>query len=244
MLFKHPKEKQASMPPTKKHLYLVDFENTNKDGLYGLDTLNENDHVIIFFGSHDKTVPIDCHKMIMNTKAIVNEMQMDKTDKNYLDFQLATYCGYLIGTHEYLDVTVVSKDTGFDSLVDFWRKRQVSIRRITSIIPLPKEEKKSTIQVIVQNPEPKKKEPPKVQVKVATQKATQKVTDVPESIRRKVRKAVAELKLAGQHYSVIYKSMAKATDINGYRSRIAGSGIPNQKQIYEATVAIFEEYKN
>ena len=85
--FKETKEQQATSSESKRHLYLVDFENTKKDGLYGLESLDDTSEVIVFFGSQDKSIPIDCHNMIVNANAIVAEIQMEKTNKNYLDFQ-------------------------------------------------------------------------------------------------------------------------------------------------------------
>ena len=236
--FKETKEQQATSSESKRHLYLVDFENTKKDGLYGLESLDDTSEVIVFFGSQDKSIPIDCHNMIVNANAIVTEIQMEKTNKNYLDFQLATYCGYLIATNKYSDITIISKDAGFDSIVDFWDKKQICIKRSVSITPLP-----NTTEISNKTDAANKKQKP-VSKQDAPKQEPKKTTskNVTESYRKKVRKAVAKLNLTGQQYSVIYRAMAKSSDTNSYKQRICSASIPEPKQVYDVTVSIFEDY--
>ena len=250
--FKEEKEQQTITSEKKRHLYLVDFENTKKDGLYGLESLDDTSEVIVFFGSQDKSIPIDCHNIIMNANAIVSEIQMEKTNKNYLDFQLATYCGYLIGTNKYSEITIISKDAGFDSIVDFWSKKQISIRRSASIMPLKTTKIKETETVPVDKETTKvsnktdvaNKDAKPVAKQSAQKQESKKTTskNVTESYRKKVRKAVAKLNLTGQHYSVIYRAMAKSSDVNSYKQRICSAAIPESKQVYDVTVGIFEDY--
>ena len=250
--FKETKKQQVISSEPKRHLYLVDFENTKKDGLYGLESLDDTSEVIVFFGSQDKSIPIDCHNMIVNANAIVTEIQMEKTNKNYLDFQLATYCGYLIATNKYSDITIISKDAGFDSIVDFWGKKQICIRRSVSITPLPNPKKKDIktvpidakiIKISNKTDAANKKQKP-VSKQAAPKQEPKKTTskNVTESYRKKVRKAVAKLNLTGQQYSVIYRAMAKSSDTNSYKQRICSASIPEPKQVYDVTVSIFEDY--
>lgn len=51
---------------------------------------------------------------------------------NALDFQLVSYLGYLMKNNELDDTEylIMSNDTGFDPVVNFWKTRNVSIRRI------------------------------------------------------------------------------------------------------------------
>lgn len=51
------------------------------------------------------------------------------TGHNGLDFQLSTYLGYTIRDIASSEVVIISNDTGFDAIVDFWVARGVNIRR-------------------------------------------------------------------------------------------------------------------
>ena len=56
---------------------------------------------------------------------------MDKTGKNFLDFQLSSYCGYLIGSTAEKDFIIVSRDNGFGSMEDFWDGKEMSGKLIS-----------------------------------------------------------------------------------------------------------------
>ena len=64
---------------------------------------------------------------------MIEYIETHKVAKNYLDFQLATYLGFLIGKGEKGPVYIISQDTGFDSIVDFWRGRNIEAFRQPSI---------------------------------------------------------------------------------------------------------------
>lgn len=241
MIFKKKVEQNVPVKPAQKNIYLIDYENVHDTGLHGINELTSEDRVIIFYGSQDKSISYKSHQMLMQTKAIVEELQMEQASKNYLDFQLSTYLGYLIGTNHYLSITIVSKDTGYDSIVVFWKQRNIVIKRTTSIKPL---QVQSATPILVPNFKPKK----------PTKKTSQQPTDasikpqpnskeVPNTTRKQVRKAVAEFKLPGQYYTAIYEAMAKSTDKNEYHNRINKSCKKNAKEIYDATASIYGNYR-
>jgi hypothetical protein len=87
-----------------------------------------------------KSMPFERGIELARTKATIEFIETHKIAKNYLDFQLSTFLGYLIGKGEVGSVFVISKDCGFDSLVDFWKKREITICRQESIVqtePMP-----------------------------------------------------------------------------------------------------------
>lgn len=130
-------------------IYLVDYENVNLGGMIGIENLEEKDHVIVFLGNNTGAIPFEWHIRIMDSKAEVKYIKCGKVSKNYLDFQLATFCGYIMAGVEKEKIYVVSKDKGFDSIVDFWteNKEDVQIARIEAIdesldIPRPMNKQK------------------------------------------------------------------------------------------------------
>ena len=114
-------------------IYLVDYENVHNDGVTDIKRLSASDRVVIFYGDSIKSIPFETHVEMMASKAVIEYIETHKVAKNYLDFQLATYLGFLIGKGEKGPVYIISQDTGFDSIVDFWRGRNIEAFRQPSI---------------------------------------------------------------------------------------------------------------
>ena len=112
--------------------YLVDYENVKNDGLNGIDLLNNEAHVFILYTENSKTLTFDTANKIAASHANIYYQKVIAGSKNALDFQLASYLGYLIaqdsGSNEYY---IVTKDTGYKCLVDFWSKEKKKV----SLIP-------------------------------------------------------------------------------------------------------------
>ena len=45
--------------------------------------------------------------------------------KNSLDFQLSTLLGYLLASGLYTHLYIISNDSGFDALYDFWSSQYI-----------------------------------------------------------------------------------------------------------------------
>lgn len=108
----------------KKHrtYYLVDYENVHKTGLNGISELDKNDNVIIFYSHNADKLPFSLHSQIIETKARTTYFEVDTTGKNALDFQLSSYIGYIVGKHPKCTCYIISKDSGYENVCNFWRK--------------------------------------------------------------------------------------------------------------------------
>ena len=53
--------------------YLVDFENVKSKGLVGIDRLEEDDNVIIFYSENSDTISFEMHCLVMKAKANVKQ---------------------------------------------------------------------------------------------------------------------------------------------------------------------------
>lgn len=115
--------------------YLVDLENTGLAGLTGLEELSARDKVIVFYGTRTGSIAFDKHVELTKAKADVTYTKTERVAKNYLDFQLVTYLGYLIGSGQERVYYIISKDKGYDSCIEFWRKtdKQIAITRCESL---------------------------------------------------------------------------------------------------------------
>lgn len=114
-------------------LILVDYENVHTGGMTGFSSLSPEDTVVIFYGSVIKSIPFDLHIEIMNSKVTTEYIKVNKVGKNYLDFQLASHLGYCIGQGFNGQILIISKDTGYDSIVDLWTEKGCKILRSDSI---------------------------------------------------------------------------------------------------------------
>ncbi|MDR2606088.1 MAG: hypothetical protein LBC38_02255, partial [Oscillospiraceae bacterium] len=104
-------------------IYFIDYENVGAAGLQGINRLTEGDLVVVFHGINSGSISFDLHVQIFSSLATVEYIRTAKSAKNYLDFQLTTYLGYQVANSNASDFIIVSRDAGFDSVIDFWRAR-------------------------------------------------------------------------------------------------------------------------
>ena len=115
--------------------YLIDYENVKADGLIGIEELDKDDVVHVFYSENVDKLTFDVMQMIMKSKARIIYQKVKVGHKNALDFQLSSYLGYLIGTNAgwQYDYYIVSKDNGFDILASFWNEQNVKVREVPGI---------------------------------------------------------------------------------------------------------------
>lgn len=118
--------------------YLIDFENVKSRGMEGVEFLTEEDTVCIFYSDNADSMTFDLHRKLNETKADIIYHKVAVGTKNALDFQLATYLGYLIceqqreGIHP--NYFIVTKDNGFTSLMVYWKAQGVPVRIIRNLL--------------------------------------------------------------------------------------------------------------
>lgn len=118
--------------------YLIDFENVKSRGMEGVELLTEEDTVCIFYSDNADSMTFDLHRKLNETKADIIYHKVAVGTKNALDFQLATYLGYLIceqqreGIHP--NYFIVTKDNGFTSLMVYWKVQGVPVRIIRNLL--------------------------------------------------------------------------------------------------------------
>ena len=118
--------------------YLIDFENVKSRGMEGVELLTEEDTVCIFYSDNADSMTFDLHRKLNETKADIIYHKVAVGTKNALDFQLATYLGYLIceqqreGIHP--NYFIVTKDNGFTSLMVYWKAQGVPVRIIRNLL--------------------------------------------------------------------------------------------------------------
>lgn len=246
--------KTEHLADTIGDIYLIDFENVHDEGLRGIETLSPKDKVVVFYGNLNKMISLDTHLLVLQSKAKIENLQLGKSAKNYLDFQLVTYLGYLLGTGNYKAVYIVSKDSGFDSVVDFWNARNITIERRPAIVtpekiqPAAVDSKKAVLSAANEKEPAQKKTVTKQQnqnkssQKKNVEKKSTPENDVPEATRKKIRAALQNQKLAGSNYTSIYRAFATAKNKNAYDTSLRKAlGQEKGADVYAATKAIWNE---
>lgn len=104
-----------------KTYYLIDFENVHGDGLAGCRNLNKKDRIIIFFTKNAKS--IDMSEIADHGNAKIKMIEVS-AGKQSADMHIGSYLGYLVGKkRKKCKVVVVSKDTDYDNIIKFWKKK-------------------------------------------------------------------------------------------------------------------------
>ena len=99
--------------------FLADYENVAMiDGLKGVEYLNENDRIIIFYSEHCPKIRYDELKSIINSKCEFITYKLKQSYKNGLDFYIATETGALIDQGE-RQLAIISRDKGYMAVIDF-----------------------------------------------------------------------------------------------------------------------------
>lgn len=111
-------------------VYLIDYENVHAAGLAGVENCTMEDEIILLYGNNTSSIPMELHIQIASSNAKVQYHKIERTGKNYLDFQLSTIAGYLVGTTRQSEFVIVSKDSGFDAVLDFWNFQKMADRQL------------------------------------------------------------------------------------------------------------------
>lgn len=115
--------------------YLVDYENVTTHGLDGITMLSSEDVVCIFYSENADRITFGLHRRLNEAAAKIIYQEVEVGTKNALDFQLASYLGYIIHENKDKEVSyfIVSKDQGFSSLVHYWKKQKIDISLVLDL---------------------------------------------------------------------------------------------------------------
>lgn len=113
-------------------VYLIDFENVHSNGISGVEKLSADDKVYIFYTENASSLSFSSHIKLLACPAEVTYYNVEAGGKNALDFQLASFLGYLIGSDSDDCYYIISGDKGYENVKKFWEKS--GLRRNISII--------------------------------------------------------------------------------------------------------------
>ncbi len=140
---------------SKAHAYLIDSENVGSTWAELLKN-DEKCDFYIFVTENAKSLNFSLLKdLTENQKHRINIIECEP-GKNSLDFYLSSYLGYLIGLGKHHSYTVVSQDTGFDHVIDYWKRQGLEVVRINTkpekaSQPRQNRTRKNTVQTVKKN---------------------------------------------------------------------------------------------
>ena len=103
-------------------VYLVDFENVSSAGISGIQKLTKEDKVYIFYTVNASNMSFAAHLNLLSSPAEVVYYNVASGGKNALDFQLASFLGYLICQGKEKKFCIISNDRGFEYVKTFWER--------------------------------------------------------------------------------------------------------------------------
>ena len=200
-----------------KTYYLIDYENVGSEGFKGCEKLRETDIIHLFYTDNSRKIDLDIINDHGESKLITHKVP---TGNQSADMHLGSYLGYLIGKEctgqdEECKIVVISKDTGFDHIIEFWKaEKNVKISRNEKISG--KQVKKQTVkekdgQMIEQSGQKTEKQlneqPEKQLAKQSenqnTKKPKQKIVDMKAGTKKLQQELVLVLDKAGMPKEVV-----------------------------------------
>lgn len=129
----------------KTNYILIDYENVQPDALSLLD--QENFKVLVFVGENQKKVAFESAAALQHMGSRAEYIKMSGAGSNALDFHIAYYIGHLAASDPAAYFHIISKDTGFDPLIQHLKTKKITLSRSLDIkeIPLLARNKISTL---------------------------------------------------------------------------------------------------
>jgi hypothetical protein len=121
--------------PAQRNYVLIDYENVQPDLLPLLSETNI--YVIVFVGAAQKSVPIDFAAAMQRLGSRATYIKLSGNGSNALDFHIAFYLGVLAVRDPAAYFHIISKDTGFDPLIQHMRAKQVKAHRFEDVTDIP-----------------------------------------------------------------------------------------------------------
>ncbi len=114
---------------------LIDYENVQPESLTGLDA--EHFKVLLFVGASQTKLSFEVAAAMQGLGARAQYVKISGNGSNALDFHIAFYVGHLSAADPTAYFHIISKDTGFDPLIQHLKVKKVSVVRSKAIEDIP-----------------------------------------------------------------------------------------------------------
>lgn len=114
---------------------LIDYENVQPKNLDLLESHPFN--VLVFVGQSQARIPFDLADSMQLLGKDARYVRISGNGQNALDFHIAYYIGELAAGEPDAYFHIISKDKGFDPLIDHLKERKIRVRREKDIGEIP-----------------------------------------------------------------------------------------------------------
>lgn len=114
---------------------LIDFENVQPSNL---ELLKQHSFkVVVFVGANQEKIPFDLAAAMQELGDAAQYIKITGSGKNALDFHIAYYIGELAAKDSSAYFHIISRDTGFDTLIKHLKSRGIKIQRERDLAEIP-----------------------------------------------------------------------------------------------------------
>jgi hypothetical protein len=160
-------------------ILLIDYENIQPKQLSELSDAEVR--IFVFVGRSQSKVPFDLVSSAQKLGDRLEWIQISGSGKNALDFHIAFSIGNLSAMSHDDEYTILSKDTGFDPLIQYMMSKGITCRRINSLV-----EFKPTDRVQLADPEFLKRAKENL-LKVDPKKRPQKIATLTKHLKTAIK---------------------------------------------------------
>jgi hypothetical protein len=119
----------------RTNFVLIDYENVQPESLAGLDA--EHFKVLLFVGASQSKLTFEVVAAMQALGGRAQYIKIAGNGSNALDFHIAFYIGQLSFSDPTAYFHIISKDTGFDPLVQHLKAKKISVVRSKTIEEIP-----------------------------------------------------------------------------------------------------------
>ncbi|MBU0784203.1 MAG: hypothetical protein KJ798_08590 [Gammaproteobacteria bacterium] len=110
---------------------LIDYENVQPEAMSALN--KEHFKVIVFVGANQAKVTFEVASVLQHMGQRAEYIKISGIGSNALDFHIAYYIGLLASKEPDACFHIVSKDTGFDPLIQHLKTKKVWVSRCNDV---------------------------------------------------------------------------------------------------------------
>jgi PIN domain-containing protein len=119
----------------RKNYVLIDFENVQPDSLERLD--HAHFKLFVFVGAHQGKLPLKFVASLQRLGDRAEYIQISGNGPDALDFHIAYYIGQLAAAEPAAYFHIISKDAGFDPLIQHLKTKKIFAGRSRAISEIP-----------------------------------------------------------------------------------------------------------
>lgn len=119
----------------KTNFVLIDYENVQPATIECLN--HEYFKILVFIGAHQAKIAADFANDLQEMGERGKYIQISSNGANALDFHIAFYIGQLAAQEPEAYFHIISKDTGFDPLIQHLKSKKIFANRFQHVTDIP-----------------------------------------------------------------------------------------------------------